>query len=290
VLETNGITFAPHPMLVETDRDRYAVGQIVDFYRRQNTDLAAYFRAAWRFKHRAALGKGAASLTALAAEERLSPKYLATLWRTLEGPRETVGPIAKLQGLWRKLPGPRNDEAVKQGCAGMRAFVVNLRKKLEPSFAPLAVKGIAATAQPFAMWRNRQYAGARLRCDRGALQIDGQLVARHAAAAKPAAEDEQADEEEAPVARPSKPASADPDLLVAAADRARHEAAFDRFCATFPDTFYVAERGRTYGDTSKDRGRLLSAGFHNLMGYFRDDQPLYQLLLDDKQQAELDRR
>ena len=25
------------------------------------------------------------------------------------------------------------------------------------------------------------------------------------------------------------------------------------------------------------------------MGYFRDDQPLYQLLLDDQQQSELDR-
>ena len=56
----------------------------------------------------------------------------------------------------------------------------------------------------------------------------------------------------------------------------------------FPDTFYMEERGRHYFDRTQDRGRLLSAGFHSLMGYFRDDQPLYELILDAKQQKELD--
>ena len=70
-------------------------------------------------------------------------------------------------------------------------------------------------------------------------------------------------------------------------ERARYEAAFARFCAVFPDAFVVSERGRNYFDKSKDRGRYLSAGFHNLMGYFRDDQPLYELLLDEKDQKEL---
>ena len=35
--------------------------------------------------------------------------------------------------------------------------------------------------------------------------------------------------------------------------------------------------------------RYLTAGFHSQMGYFRDDAPLYQLVLDDKQQQELDK-
>ncbi len=55
-----------------------------------------------------------------------------------------------------------------------------------------------------------------------------------------------------------------------------------------PGPVLHAERGRNYFDTSKDRGRYLSAGFHSDMGYFRDDRPLYELLLDDKQQKELD--
>ena len=52
--------------------------------------------------------------------------------------------------------------------------------------------------------------------------------------------------------------------------------------------FYKESRGRNYFRTGKDEGRYLSAGFHNVMGYFRDDQPLYELLLDKKQQATLD--
>ena len=52
--------------------------------------------------------------------------------------------------------------------------------------------------------------------------------------------------------------------------------------------FYKESRGRNYFRTGKDEGRYLSAGFHNVMGYFRDDQPLYELLLDKEQQATLD--
>jgi hypothetical protein len=38
-----------------------------------------------------------------------------------------------------------------------------------------------------------------------------------------------------------------------------------------------------------DGHRYLTAGFHSQMGYFRDDQPLYDLVLDAGQQQELDR-
>jgi hypothetical protein len=47
--------FAPGPMLVETDRDQYAIKRIIDFYESQPTDYADYFEAAWRYKHRVAL-------------------------------------------------------------------------------------------------------------------------------------------------------------------------------------------------------------------------------------------
>src|SRR5579863_9089115 len=40
VLTRNGFDFAAHPMLVETDRDKYAIQRIVDFYERQPTDYA----------------------------------------------------------------------------------------------------------------------------------------------------------------------------------------------------------------------------------------------------------
>ncbi len=81
----------------------------------------------------------------------------------------------------------------------------------------------------------------------------------------------------------------DTDLIVPAGERARYEAAFARFANVFPDVFYVRERGRFFPDDSQDKGRLLSAGYHNVMGYFRDDTPLSELILDEKGQRELER-
>ena len=47
VLTPDGIDFAPHPVMTDTDRDKYCVKRIVQFYQRQPTDLADYFLAAW---------------------------------------------------------------------------------------------------------------------------------------------------------------------------------------------------------------------------------------------------
>ena len=44
------------------------------------------------------------------------------------------------------------------------------------------------------------------------------------------------------------------DLVVPAGQRARYEAAFARFSAVFPDTFYVKERGRFYPDAVGRQG------------------------------------
>lgn len=46
-----------------------------------------------------------------------------------------------------------------------------------------------------------------------------------------------------------------------------------------------------YLDAEKEQenaGRLLSAGLHSMTGYFRDDQPLYDLILSEAGQRELD--
>src|SRR5712671_5323703 len=76
VLTPDGFSFAAHPMLVETDREKYAIKRIVDFYEHQPTDYADYFQAAWRFKYRSALGKPKATLASVAANAKVSTKYL----------------------------------------------------------------------------------------------------------------------------------------------------------------------------------------------------------------------
>jgi hypothetical protein len=56
----------------------------------------------------------------------------------------------------------------------------------------------------------------------------------------------------------------------------------------FPTGFALPERGRFYPITTIDQGRYLGAGFHNVMGYFRDDATLSDLILDEAGKKELD--
>jgi hypothetical protein len=105
VLKPDTIDFAPHLMAVESDRDKYAILRIIDFYQRQPTDFADYFQAAWRYRYRAALGHPAATLAEIAADSKVSAKYLPLVWGILHD-QDAVGPVAKLQALWNALPEP----------------------------------------------------------------------------------------------------------------------------------------------------------------------------------------
>jgi hypothetical protein len=269
VLKPSGFDFAAHPMVADTDRDKYCVRRIIDFYKRQRTDYADFFLASWRFKHRGALGKTDATLADFAAEAGISPKYLATIWSTLEGVPEEVGPIAALQAMWREIPHPggARPRAVRAGCERMRDFVVDLRQQLVPKVDNLTAPGIQNGSQTLVLWKNRQFVANRMRYAGGALRVRPSGLEPDSASAKA-------------LAVPTNPD-----------DVARYEATFGRFCATFPDTFVVTERARVYLDQEKEKknaGRLLSAGFHSMTGYFRDDGPLYELILDERGQRELD--
>ena len=280
-LKESGFAFAPHSMLAETDRDKFVVHQIIDFYHAQNTDLADYFQTAWRYKHRAAQGQPRATLADFARRNRVSEKYLGTVWTALEQ-REDVGPLSKLQAMWRALPGPGVD--ARKGCESMRAYVETVRRKVEPRFINITAGSIGAAWQPLLIWKNTQYATHRRKFDARQLQVEGEPLFDQKTVVEPEWEN---------AFGPGKTilvenAPGDPDLLVPAGQRARYEAAWAKFSSVFPDMFYRESRGRNYFKTGRDEGRYLSAGFHNVMGYFRDDQPLYELLLDAKQQAKLD--
>jgi hypothetical protein len=292
VLTPGGFDFAPYPMLVETDREKYAIQRIVGFYERQPTDFADYFQAAWRFKYRSILGKPGATLDGIAAESKLSTKYLPMIWQILEetpeAERQEVGPIAALQAMWRGLPPPGlSPEWIRAQCVAMRDFVVRIRNHTAMQFAAPVVKGLPAASQPLMNWKLRAFAAHRRDSDPQALRNDtdpppvvpeipkyarlhGEAAVRWAALMERAR-------------------AGDPDLVVPASERARYEASFARLASVFPDAFYIKERGRYFPDDSQDKGRLLSAGYHNVMGYFRDDTPLMELILDEKGRKELNR-
>lgn len=288
VLTPDGIDFAPYPMLVETDRDKYTIQRIVNFYHRQPTDFADYFQAAWRFKYRAALGKPGASLAAIAADSKVSTLYLPKVWAILEE-KDAIGPIAKLQKMWRDLPPPGagQSDLVRAKCIEMRDFVVKIRSHTAMQFAAPIVKGLPPGSQPLLNWKLNEFAAHRRDSDPQDLRNDTDpppvvpeippYPGLHREAAPRWA------------ALSAKARAGDLDLVVPAAERSRYEAAFARFASVFPDTFYVQERGRYFPDDSEDKGRLLSASYHNTMGYFRDDTPLMELILDENGRKELNR-
>jgi hypothetical protein len=244
VLKPHGFVFAPHPAVTDTDRDKYCVQRIMAFYERHRVDLADYFLAAWRFEHRAALGQPGASLADFAGEQRLSAKYLATVWNLLTGPQAETGPLAALQAEWRKLPADmQKSEEVRGDCQRLRDLVVRLRKELERRVDKLHVKGISDGSQPFVLWRNRELAAQRMRY----------------------------------IPPTEKKAASPPG-----------DAGFAEFCRVFPDSFYLADRGPYFDPNAAGKGRPLTAGFHLMQGYFRDDRPLYELVLDEAEQRELD--
>jgi cytochrome c553 len=288
VLTPDGIDFAAHLVQVDSDRDRYAIGRILAFYKAQPTDFADYFEAAWRYRHRAALGAPKATLASIAADMKISAKYLPMVWGILNE-KGAVGPVAKLQGMWLALPAPGASQpgAVEAGAADMRDFVVKIRSHTSMQFDAPKVVGLPGQSQPLHNWRLKEYAANHRKSDPAAL--------RHAGDPAPVL---------APIPRfPRLHADATPrwrivlaharsddlDLVVPEMQRAQYEKAFDRFAEVFPDTFVVSERGRFWPDNSEDKGRFLSAGYHNSGGYYRDDAALMELILDKEGQQELDR-
>ena len=291
VFTPDGIGFAPYPMKVETDRDKYSIQRILDFYKAQPTDYADYFEAAWRYRYRAALKKPNATLSGTAADAKVSPKYMAMVWGILHD-KDAVGPVLKLQTMFLALPDPRRAtpeqmSAVHSQCVAMRDFVVKIRTDTAMQFAAPKVQGLPGQSEPLHNYKLEEFAEHRRDSDPKDLRNDNDpppvvpMIPRY----PPLHEDG------APrwAALTAKARAGDTDLIVPHAERARYEAAFSRFASVFPDQFYVTERGRYFPDDSQDKGRFLSAGYHNTMGYYRDDLALQQLILDDKGKRELDR-
>jgi len=323
-LTPDGFIFAPGPVLAETDRDQFAIKRILDFYHSQPTDYADYFEAAWRYKHRVALGHPMATLASAARAKKVSPKYLPFVWRILGesvAPPQTraaeVGPIAKLQAMWTALPAPASmklsaeeAESLRARYVEMRDFVVRIRKNTAMQFtAPLvsgppapprdpAVAGQAAggygrrgglpaASQPLLTWKYNQFNTHRRTFDPGALRNDTDAPEQPPKIPSYAGLHAEASGRWAAVMKTAQ--LADADLVVPAGQRARYEESFARFANVFPDAFYVQERGKFFPDNSADAGRLLSAGYHSVMGFWRDDNPLVELILDEKGKKELDR-
>lgn len=265
VLTPTELTFAPHPAVTETDRDKYCVNRIVNFYRRQPTDLADYFFVCWKSLAGREDAASEANLRAVAREYQVSADYTLTIWGVLHQD-QAMGPLRVLQGMFKEISIDTEAEAARQACEILRDYVEKVRPKLSRTFNNLEIMDVHKGSQSFVLWKNEQYAANRRNFDPGKL-----ITANSEIAEEPLPELMLPDDE---------------------GQRKQFVKSVGQFCSVFPDAFYVSERGRDYLGVPREKqekGRLLSAGFHSMMGYFRDDQPLYELVLDDAQREELDR-
>ena len=132
VLKPGGFAFAPFPMVADTDRDKYCVRQIIDFYKRQRTDYADYFLAAWRFQHRQALGRPKASLAdrrRRGRDQRQVPgDRLVVSDRTGRAPWARSRPCSRCGASFRH-PEQIMPARCRAGCERIRDFVVELRQR-----------------------------------------------------------------------------------------------------------------------------------------------------------------
>lgn len=264
LLTPTGIRFAPHPVVTDTDRDKYCVKRIVEFYERQPTELSDYFYACWQYRRATdnSASTASATLEEYADAQALSRKYLQSIWEALHSP-VSAGPLARLQQMWRDLPEDAGASEGRAACDEMRDYALAARQLFEPYFDNLTIEGVHKGSQSFVLWKNRQYATHRRTADFSILENTKELAQQDLI--------DPPDEEQE--------------------DRDSFRADCEIFCSIFPDAFYISERGRDYLGKSRDeqeKGRLLSAGFHSMMGYFRDDAPLYELILDEHAQRELD--
>jgi hypothetical protein len=286
VLKPDTIDFAPHLMAVESDHDKYAIQRIIAFYQAQPTAFADYFQAAWRYRYRAQLGKPAASLASIAAEMKLSAKYLPMVWSILHD-KDAVGPVAKLQAMFNALPAPSEASALSVKTQAMENYVTRIRAHTAMQFFSPKVTGLPGQSEPLHNWRLEEYAQNHRKSDPGALRAAGEPEAALPEIPKYPPLHEDASPRWAALMAHAR--YGDADLVYPAGQKAKYQAAFDRFASVFPDTFVVSERGRYWPDQSTDNGRLLNAGYHNTGGYYRDDTALMQLILDKKGQDQLNR-
>lgn len=267
------LRFAAHPVVTDTDRDKYCVNRIVDFYQQQPTQLNKYLSAIWQWQHDVTIASDTdavpsadewAGLDRLAQERGLSVRYTRLVAEALFDDQPWFGPMGEVLSRWQAACQLDDPQAAAEKLSELEQWISQARRRFEPQYENFNVKQIHVGSQAFVLWKNRQYAA-----NRRVAHFDF-------------FEREPADDESELERQLRRQYSEDP---------TRFQADSQQFCHVFPDAFYVSERGRDYlgiPREKQEKGRLLSAGFHSMMGYFRDDGPLCDLILSDADQQHLD--
>jgi hypothetical protein len=107
ILTTSGLQFAPHAVVTFADRQKFYEQAIIRFYDQHAVDYEKCLTSLWLYKHRRVLKKST-GIEDWAKGADLSPKYLRSLWETLEGDSTDKFLIRGLRQRWNALPAPKN--------------------------------------------------------------------------------------------------------------------------------------------------------------------------------------
>ena len=308
VLTHNRLLFAPKILVTDRDRDEFCTQRVIDFYVRHEVDYADYFFAAWEYQHRELRGEPEVSIKEIArrphfrlqrskilktaprviedagtiespvAKSPLSPRYLETLLSALQTP-EPMGPMAELQKRWANLcerfaeiargTSPSLESAIPQEgaqqtpevLAAFPQWKIELRKECE-QLREFVIEQRLSLNRYF---EPLQIRGLPIRSV-PLLSTDSQpLVTWY---------------NQQNSARRCHYTGTSKNPLV--------DAALDRFCQVFPNSFAVTGRQTYLVGAGASPKIPLSAGFTYQHGVFRDDEPLCNLVLDERERAELD--
>lgn len=276
VLTTSGLEFASHPAVTETDRDKYCVQQIVAFYERHQVDYADYFLAAWMYQSRDSLGLAGMSLSEIALHyPRLrtgqdhrrpaSPDNLGSLatadWSAHAIANRSRGSLSPkyLNTIWSALTEPAVAGPLADLQTRWRGLPTNHRARDEAYAGCLTLKDfVEKTRKDLVQPVEKLHVKGNSDGSQPlVLWWNRQIASRRM-------------------------------KYVGSANEPELQAARDQFCRIFPDAFSISSRGHYADPNLGSQVRLLTAGFHLMQGYFRDDAPLCELVLNESEVAELE--
>lgn len=111
VLTTEGLEFAPYPVVTLADKTNFYEQAILQFYDQHRIDYQTYLTACWTYRHRPQVN-ATATLEDWARERRLSPRYLKLLYETLQGDSaEDQYYLGWLRGRWNGIQAPADGQA-----------------------------------------------------------------------------------------------------------------------------------------------------------------------------------
>ncbi|HEY0981566.1 DUF1592 domain-containing protein [Schlesneria sp.] len=269
VLLPDGFVFAPDAAVAETDRDKFCVQQIVRFYHRHDVDLADYFFACWQYKHRSELGLTTADLEDLARDfNRVSGPGDQTA-RPSHSPADPPAHLSRTVGkrlsgkylkiVWKALTDPVAEGPLRQLQEEWKKLSNDVTQQAEVQVECQRLRELVVTLRK---------------------ELDRPVEKLHVKGNSDGSQ---------PLILWWNRQIADRRMrYVGTGENPHFDAARQRFCETFPNAFSITSRG-LYADPNLGNDvRLLTAGFHLMQGYFRDDAPLYDLVLNAAEQAELD--